>query len=748
MATVFRAQDERHGRPVAVKVLHPELGEALGAERFLREVQITARLAHPHILPLLDSGEADGLLYYVMPFVEGESLRERLDREGELSIAEATRLAREVADALAYAHSYGVVHRDIKPENILLVGGHAVVSDFGIARAIGDDTDARLTGTGLAIGTPVYMSPEQSQGAGSLDGRTDIYSLGCTLYEMLTGEPPFTGPNPMAVTARKLTEPVPPVRARRETVTASLEAALTQALARSPADRFRTAGEFAAALAAPGPSGERATQTPRLVALAAVVLVAAAAVLALAGRDAHRGGETAPAPSAVAVLPFENLSSDTAQAYLADGLTDEIITSLSMVEGLRVASRTSSTILARQGLDLAALASRLSVNAVLEGSVRASAGRVRVSARLVQAADGYPIWSQTFDRTTDDVLRIQEEIATAIVAALRGRLAPGQVADAAGASVPPEAYDLYLQGRAVRRRESAELYARQVAYFREAIALAPHFARAWDALAAALVGQGWHEYRDPRDVFPEAAKAAAEALRLEPRNASAQATVAYVALYFEWDLAKAEREFRRALEMDPGDAAVHQWYGNHLTIAQRFPEADEAFRTALRLDPASPTRRAVQVWAQYHRGDLDEALRTYRRITEVDSTSALAFQWGALALEAAGQTEEAVRAARVGVRLADDGTSFLATLGHALAVHGERQEARAVLERLKRAPFVIAYDVAKLHLALGERDEALRWLERAYELRSHSMMFLRIDPQLRTLHGDPRFEALVRRVGI
>ena len=265
MAIVFRARDLRHDRTVAVKVLRPELGEALGAERFLREVRITAKLSHPHILPLLDSGEADGLLFYVMPFVEGESLRDLLAREGELPVDDALRITREVADALGYAHTHGVVHRDIKPENILLQGGHALVADFGIARAFdAPELQQSITLTGTSIGTPLYMSPEQAHGDANLDGRSDLYSLGCVAYEMLTSEPPYTGPNAMAITARKLTEPVPPLRSRRISVSTALEAAITRALARTPADRFRTAHEFLEQISEKAITGETVTPTRAL----------------------------------------------------------------------------------------------------------------------------------------------------------------------------------------------------------------------------------------------------------------------------------------------------------------------------------------------------------------------------------------------------------------------------------------------------------------------------------------------------
>jgi eukaryotic-like serine/threonine-protein kinase len=755
MATVYRARDIKHDRTVAVKVLHPELAEALGAERFLREVQITARLNHPHILPLLDSGAADGLLYYVMPFVEGESLRERLEREGQLGISESLRITREVADALGHAHSLGIVHRDVKPENILLSGSHAVVADFGIARAFDARVAQRLTETGIAIGTPLYMSPEQSSGEATVDGRSDLYALGCVAFEMLTGEPPYGGATAMAITTRKLTESVPPLRTRRPSVGAGAADAIERALARTPADRFRTAQEFADALGEVVTTGERdvaATAAKRtfpwwaVAAVVALVAIGAWAVTSTRGGSARGAGAL---NSTVAVLPFEFLSADSSQAYIADGLTDEIITSLSMVEGIRVASRTSSTLLARQGLDLATLAERLNVQTVLEGSIRATRDRVRVSARLIQVADGSPtIWSQSYERDADDVLRIQEEIAGAIASALTGQLGAAQASAVASGTTNPEAYDLYLQGRSLRLRQTEQGLNSAVEFFRASIAKAPDFARAHAGLGEALAVLGFYEYQVPREVFPAAARAAETALRLDPRNASALATAAYVKLYYDWDLPGSERAFRLALDADPNAALAHQWYANYLTAARQFDDAEREFRRALQLDPAAPVRHAAAIWAQLYRGDAERAVETYHRVVAIDSSYALSFQWGSQALQVTGRYAEGVAAAEWAHTLSNGGTSFAATLAQAHAANGNAAAARRLLREVERASVVPTYDVAKVYLALGDRTAALRWLERAFEARSHSLVLLRIDPHFAPLRNDPAFQHLLERIGV
>ena len=746
MATVLRARDVRHDRVVAIKVLHPELSEALGLERFMREVRITARLNHPHILPLLDSGEVDGLLFYVMPFVDGETLRERIQREGELPLDDAVRLTREVAEALGYAHALGIVHRDIKPENILLQGGHALVADFGIAR---DVDSAKLTTIGVTVGTPLYMSPEQASGATVIDGRSDQYSLGCVTYELLTGEPPFMGPTPMAITARKLTESLPSIRSRRTTVSAPVEAALSRALERAPSDRFRTMHEFVGALTTPVSAetplhSGRPSRIPWMIA-AVVVLVAGAIGWATLGGSKR---QTVAEESAIAVLPFENLSADSSQSYFAEGLADELVTSLSMVEGMRVASRTSTSALIKRGLDMEAIAKELRVGTVLEGSLRLVGDRMRVSTRLVNVGENRPVWSQSYERPIDDVLRIQEEIATAIVTALRGRLLQASIDAVSSGTTDPEAYNLYLQGRALRRRQTEQTLAGAAERFQRAIERAPDFARAHAALAETYAVQGWYDFRPPRETFPAALDAAAIALKLDPQNASAFSTTAYALLYYEWDLPAAERAFLKALAADPNSAIAHQWYGNYLTVAQRWEEAEQEFRMAMRLDPTSPLRLATQIWVKSYGAKYEEAIEAYKLAAAFDSTYALTFQWGAIALEEGGRLDEAHGAMARAVVLSDSGTTFVAGLARLEAVRGNRVAARALLSQVMNANVVPAFDVAKIHLALGDRAEAMRWFERAYEARAHAMLFLRIDPHLKPLRGDPAFEALAKKVGI
>ncbi len=384
MARVYEARDVRHHRRVAVKILRPELTEALGAERFLREIRTSANLRHPHILPLFDSGavpehtSGDGeeqILFYVMPLIEGESLRARLDREKQLPIADALQIAREVADALNYAHALGIIHRDIKPENILLDNGHAVVADFGIAHVASTADVPALTQAGSSLGTPRYMSPEQVSSDGALDGRADLYSVACVLFEMLAGQPPFTGPGFERTLFQHMMETPPSITVFRSSVPLSVGAALSRALAKAPADRFSTMSAFVDALNA-------------------------------------TGGETSNMRS-VAVLPFANLSADPENEYFADGITEDVIAQLSKIKSLKVVSRTSVMAFKKRDQTLREIASRLQVGALLEGSVRRAGNRVRIVAQLIDAAGDEHLWTETYDRDLTDIFAIQSEVAPA-----------------------------------------------------------------------------------------------------------------------------------------------------------------------------------------------------------------------------------------------------------------------------------------------------------------------------------------------
>ena len=736
MARVYLAHDLKHDRPVALKVLNPELSAALGPQRFLREVRTVARLQHPNILPVHDSGEVGddavagegaAVLWYSMPYVEGESLRDRLRREIQLPIGEAVAIACEVAEALDYAHGRGVLHRDIKPENILLSQGHALVADFGIACALGADgpapTDERLTGTGLTLGTPAYMSPEQATGADRLDARSDVYSLGCALFEMLAGEPPFTGPTAQAVIAKRFTEMVPSTRRGGRVVPEELDRIVLRALAPVPADRFPSAAAFAEALRAGHPWIHRATER----------------------QQTPRGVE----PS-VAVLPFANLSPSPDHEFFADGMTDELINALAKVPGLHVVSRTSCFAFKGRPEDAREIGRRLQVRTVLEGSVRRAGQRLRVSTQLINVADGFLLWSESFDRETEDIFAIQDEIARAIGGALRVRLLhPGRETRVKPPTDDLEAYGLYLKGRHFWNRRTEQDLRRGMEYFEQALARDPGFALAHAGMADSWVLLGFYSAGPPGEVFPRAKRAAHEALALEPGLAEAHPSLAYAAMYYDWDWSEAERTFRRAIELHPGYATAHQWYGNFLSVHGRTEECIREFERALTLDPLSALKHSALGWGYYFSRQYQRAVEECRRGIELEPGNMVAHAWLALGLEALGRRDEAVTCAEETARLSGGGVSSLGFLGHAYAVAGRSGEARGVLlelMRLSETRYVSQYDIALIHLGLGEPDLAIEWLERGYAERDHQTVFLKVDPRLDTLRERRDFGRLLERM--
>ena len=735
MARVYLAHDLKHDRSVALKVLHPDLGATLGPERFLREIRTAARLQHPNILTVFDSGTAEpppgesggrSLLWFTLPYIEGESLRDRLHREAPLPLDEAVAIAREVAEALEYAHGRDVLHRDIKPENILLFRGRALVTDFGIARPLTEDEPAeaaRLTQVGLALGTPAYMSPEQAGGDGRLDARSDVYSLGCVLFEMLAGVPPFTGPTALAVIAQRFTDEAPSPSRGGRTMPAELDRIVTRALAPAPADRFPSAGALAAALRA----GEPWALRPR-------------------GPEAPRRG----APPSIAVLPFANLNPSPDNEYFADGMTDELINALAKVPGLHVVSRTSCFAFKGRSEDAREIGRRLQVATVLEGSVRRAGPRLRVATQLINVADGFLLWSESFDREAEDVFAIQDEIARAISSALRGRLLdPGAEARVRRPTDDLEAYQLYLKGRqSWNRRTEQDLRDAKLA-FEQALVRDPGFALAHAGMADTWALLGFYSAAPPDEVFPRAKRAARQALELEPALAEAYPALAYSAMYYDWDWAEAEQAFRRAIELHPGYANAHQWYGNFLSVMGREEEAIASFERALALDPLSAMKYAALGWGCYFARRYQRGAEECGRGVELEPTSVVAHGWLTLNLEGLGRTDEAVAAAEATARLAGYGVSSLGLLGYAYGVVGKRDDARSVLERLmalSESRYTSQYDLALIHLAMGEDGQAMEWLERGYAERDHQMVFLKVDPRLDALRKRRDFGRVMERM--
>jgi serine/threonine-protein kinase len=721
-AVVFLARELKFERQVAIKALRPEIAVDVGAERFLREIQLAAGLQHPHILPVYDSGAAGNVLWYAMPRVDGQTLRQRLDREKQLPLEDTLHIARGVASALDFAHQRGVIHRDVKPENIMLHVGEAMVSDFGVAVAMSGG-ERRLTQAGLMVGTPTYMSPEQGAGDPQLDGRSDQYSLAIVVYEMLAGQPPFTEPTAMATIAARLTDPVPPLTLMREGLAPEIEWAVLKALSVTPADRFHTVADFDKALA----DG--------------------------AAAPARRASATQPPGPSIAVLPFQNLSPDSDTEYFSDGMTEEIITALTKVRALRVAARTSSFAFKGKHENPRTVGRLLNVANLLEGSVRRAGSRLRVSAQLTSASDGYQLWSDRFDRTLDDVFEVQDEIARAIVEALKVKLlgSESQALSDRGTE-DTEAFELYLMGRFHWNKRTEAGLRKAAAFFERAIAKDPAYALAMAGLADCYAILGEYGLMAPSEAMPQAKENAARALILNAGLAEAHTTLALVRAIYEWNWPAAEAAFTQALELAPRYATARQWYAvNFLVPHRRFEDAALEIERARRLDPLSLPITTTAGVIQYFGGRFAAAVQEYQRALEMDPGFAVSHFFMGRALAQQGDFAAAAQALRRAVELSGGDSEMTAALAYTHARAGTEDEARSLLSRLEsraRERYLSPVILAEVYAGLGEAGRALEALERAADLRSADLHWLDVDPVFEPLRGEARFRALVARIGL
>jgi len=757
MATVHLAHDERLARDVAVKVLLPNLAaDAVTAQRFEREARAMAAVAHPGLVAVFDVDAGDPASgrepFVVMELCPGGSLADRMGTGRPLPPDELIPILVAVADALGALHHAGLVHRDVKPSNVLLDDyGNAKIVDFGIALAAGS---ARVTGTGASVGTPQYMSPEQAAGDPVLDRRSDVYALACVVYEMLAGEPPFTGPNHQAILAKRLRTPAPPVTAVRE-VPPAMNEAVARGLARSPADRFATAGELADTVAqattAPTPAApmSAARRGRRIGAAAATIVLLAVAATLLLRRPS---GAVPSGPPAAAVLPFVDLSPARDQEYFSDGLTDELITALSQVEGLRVAARTSSFQFKGRNADVREVGRRLGVSTVLEGSVRRAGNRLRVTAQLVSASDGYQLWSEAYDRDPSDVFAVQEEIARAIVAALRLRL--GSEADAALATRPTEdlaAYDLYLKGRFAWNQRTGPSLQQAARWFDQAVAMDSGFARAWAGVADAYLLLPNYANAPQAESWARAKHAATRALALDPNLADALTSMAYGTMAYEWDWHKAESGFRAAIAANPNYPVAHHWYGDFLAGRGRFRESEREFREAHRLDPLSLQIGAELAWVYHLQGRSAEAEAAVRQVLALDPNFSQAlFILGQVQIRQ-GHGREAVATLARAQELGGYQNSVAATQVAAAAAAGDTAAARGILRDMERRAtreYVPAFSIATAHAALGDRAEAIAWLQRGVEQRDSYMPENFFDPILDPVRSQPGYARVLAALGL
>jgi len=742
MATVYLAEDLKHRRQVAIKVLRPELAASLGVERFVREIEIAANLTHPHILPLFDSGSAEdptaippyrptAFLYYVMPFIKGESLRERIDREGKLDIKEAIRLTDQVASALSHAHELGLVHRDIKPENILLARDQA--------------GGERLTGTGIAVGTPAYMSPEQAMGVADVDARSDVYALGCVVYEMVSGRAPFEGATPQELLAKHAVDTAPSLRTSDPSIPLFLERAVGRALAKSPDERFQTACAFAEALTSEivvARVGGR--RRPWLAISGATIVLLAAAALVLMN---VLGG---PAYERLAVLPPTNLMNDPEQAYFVQGVHNALISELQRA-GVVVIARQSMLKYQNTGMQIREIAQELGVDALIQPSVMRAGDSVEIEVSLVDGTTQQYVADPIIRRgDLRDVERLYRGLTAAIATEIHATLAPQAEAFLASARpVNPQAYEAYLKGQFHSDKYTPQDLEMALHYYQTALEIDPDYALAYVGIAYVWQDRAQFGMVPSNEALPRVRTALARALELDSTLVEAQADPA-MKTWLEWDWEAAETAFLRLIEFNPNDPGTRSTYSHFLLITKRPTEALEQSELAIEADPFGEGIQAWHAMVLYMVRRYDDAIAQCQRLLRMSPNNGLALSGLWLVYEAKGMYDESLAAAQ----------SFFSVLGYTQAeealasgyaeggYRGAMRHLGDTLATVRNVTYVLPTDIALAHALAGENSRALDWLEQGFEERDPGMPYLGAVPIYDPLREDPRFQDLVRRMGL
>jgi serine/threonine-protein kinase len=719
MSRVFLAREITLERYVVVKVLPSEMAAEVSAERFRREISLAARLQHPHIVPLLAAGptavnvKSSNLPYFTMPYVEGESLRTRLTRGGAFEVGEAIRLLREVASALGYAHARGIVHRDIKPENILVTAQHALVTDFGVAKALSLATTRGdgITSIGVALGTPAYMSPEQAAADPNADHRSDIYSFGIVAYELLSGHPPFVNRPPQALIAAHITEQPAPLDRVKE-MPRRLTELVMRCLEKDPSRRPETASEI-------------------IRQLDAIVM----------------GPGTRDSRPSVAVLPLVNTSNDVENEHFSDGLTDELIAALSKVPDLTVSGRTSVFALKGKGMSTRAVADTLRVANLVEGSVRRAGDRLKVSVQLVDT-DGAVLWSESYDRRLTDVFAVQEEIAQAVVKALSIKLAPARGPLVRPATGNVVAHDVYLKGKFVLRRFHPDDIRQAIGFFEQAVALDPSYASAYASLADAHALLVVFASVRAEQQVALARSYSERSIALDNRLADGHWARAHVAFALEFDWELAGREFKRAIELEPGHADVRHMHAIYLLDLERFDEAIEELRFALGSDPLLAPASMTLGRVYMAMGRPLDAVPTLLEALELSPHFTYAREQLTHAYLALDRIAEAVAEAERGT--VRGGARESAVLAYALGIAGRHDDARRIIRDVLAHDdrYVAPFHVAMAHVGIGDVEAAFAWLDRACDDHDPHVTGLRIAPAFQPLRSDARFAKLLLRLGV
>ena len=720
MGEVYLAEDTKLKRQVALKFLPQHLAVNDDTKtRFKREAQAAAKLKHPNIVTIYEVSEFQGRPFFAMEHIEGQSLRD-LIKGKELTSHHVINLAIQICEGLSKAHQAGITHRDIKPSNIVIdADGRPKLLDFGLAVVMGAE---KLTKTGSTLGTVGYMSPEQARGQ-KMDHRSDLFSLGVVIYEMFTGRRPFKGEDE-AATLHAVTHDTPQPLARYcSDATDDLQRVVFKLLEKDSGLRYQSAAGLISDL-------------KKLK------------------KEYESGPSMAKRKPSIAVLPFTNLSADKEQEYFCDGMAEEIINALTHVEGLRVVARTSCFAFKGKQIDIREIGQKLNVETVLEGSVRKSSNRLRITGQLVNVADGYHIWSERYDREMEDVFAIQDEISLEIVDKLKLKLLGGEKARIVKRHTEDlDAYNLYLKGRYFWNKRTEGGLKKGIEYFEQAIDKDPGYALAHAGLADSYSLLCSYHILPPKESIPRARTAATRAMELDDTLAEAYESLAHVRILYDWSWSNAKREFRRAVELNPGYATAHQRYALLLTVIGQLDQAIAETRRAQELDPLSLIINTDVGLAFYIARQYDQAIEQYRNVLVMDPNFSVAHFALGLAYEQNEIYEEAIAELRKAISLSGGITVMIGALGYSYAVSGRRDKAKKVLEELRELSqrrYVSPYSIATIYVGLGDKDQAFEWLQKAYQDRSAWLihLHLKVDPRLDSLRSDPRFIALLKKMGL
>jgi serine/threonine protein kinase/Tfp pilus assembly protein PilF len=730
MGVVYKAEDTKLKRTVALKFLPSELTrDAEAKERFINEAQAASALDHPNICNVHEISETeDEQIFIAMACYEGETLKKKIER-GAMDLDQAIPIAIQVAEGLAKAHARGIVHRDIKPANVIVTNdGVAKILDFGLAKLAGQ---VRLTKTSSTVGTIAYMSPEQIEGR-EVGSRTDIWSLGVVVYEMVTGRLPFWGEYEPAIIYSILNDKPKLMSSLRDGVPRELERVVERILAKNQDDRYRSVAELLADLRA---LSEEKSERLR------------------AGRFGRQEAtETGQGKKSIGVLPFRSLSDSRDDEYFSDGTTEDIITHLSKIRELRVISRTSVMRYKHSEKSIPEIGRELGVATILEGSVRRAGGRVRIVAQLLDAQTDEHMWAETYDRDMKDIFAIQSDVAEKIAAALKAELSPVEKERIERKPTESmEAYNYYLKGRFYWNKRRGEDLRTAVDYFNQAIETDPAYALAYAGLASTYVLLPEYAGLPAKEFMPKAEAAARKALELDPALAEPHAVLGLIKRSYEWDWVGAESEFNRAIELNPSYPTAHHWYSLMLCESGRFDEAQAEIRLAQELDPLSLVINVAMGSGPYYKRQYDKAVEECKKTLELDPNFALArFVLGRAYVEQ-GEFEAGIAEFEKARAIVGSSSLGPGDVGNAYARAGRKSDAAKILDellQLSRQGYSVSYDIALVYWGLGDKNQALEWLERAYEERSSFLDEIKVDPKWDGLRSDPRFVALMKKVGL